>query len=137
MARRSHNFSMAPRGATLVEVIAGLVILGTILASLLIARGRFLRQDIRAQRQIQAIRALDHLAHQWMNGPAAAVPIASSGPLPGADNQTWRTRIVPDPSAAMLNARVLRIDVLDPAERQPIASLDLLLRSNRQTEANQ
>src|SRR5690349_364983 len=75
MNHRCNNFSAARRGTTLVEVIAALVILGTILAAMLIARGRFVRQDVQARRKIEAVRALDTLVDGWMNGPASAIPM--------------------------------------------------------------
>src|SRR2546423_15614447 len=116
MNRRSNNFLAARRGTTLVEVIAALVILGTILAAVLIARGRFVRQDVQARRRIEAARALDALVHGWMNGPVSAVPMQATGTF--ADStQTWTTRVIREPSAEQIGARVLRVDVFDRSDR--------------------
>ena len=127
MKRKSNNFSPARRGTTLVEVIAALVILGTILAAMLIARGRFVRQDVQARRKIEATRALDTLVGGWMNGPTSAIPVQSTGSFPDAPDQIWSTRVIRDPSAEEIGARVLRVDVFDRSERQPVVSLDLLI----------
>src|SRR5436190_17546 len=127
MNRRSNNFSPARRGTTLVEVIAALVILGTILAAMLIARGRFVRQDVQAKRKIEATRALDALVGGWMNGPVSAIPLQATGSFPNASDQTWSTRLIRDPSAEEIGARVLRVDVFDRSERRPIVTLDLLI----------
>src|SRR5438046_8637200 len=91
--RRSNNFSAGRRGTTLVEVIAALVILGTILAAMLIARGRFVRQDVQARRRIEATRARDTLVGGWMNGPASALPMQAPGSFPVAPDHTWSTRL--------------------------------------------
>jgi type II secretory pathway pseudopilin PulG len=127
MNRRWNNFFAARRGTTLVEVVAALVILGTILAAMLIARGRFVQQDVQARRKIEASRALDALVNGWMNGPASAIPVQATGSLPDAPGQTWSTRLLRDPSAEEIGARVLRVDVFDRSERQPIVTLDLLI----------
>src|SRR5438874_7524978 len=127
MNRRSNNFFAARRGTTLVEVIAALVILGTILAAILIARGRFVRQDVQARRKIEATRALDALVDGWMNGPASAIPAHATGTFPDNSGQTWSTHVIHDPSAEEIGARVLRVDVFDRSERGPIVSVDLLM----------
>src|SRR5690349_10700859 len=127
MNRRSTNFFSARRGTTLVEVIAALVILGTILAAMLIARGRFVRQDVQARRRIEATRALDALVHRWMNGPVSAIPVQATGSLGDDSGQTWSTHLMRDPAAEEIGARVLHVDVFDRSERQPIVALDLLI----------
>ena len=128
MRRRSNNFWAARRATTLIEVIAGLVILGTILAALLIARGRFAQQEAMAQRKLAATRSLDALVSQWLNGPVGAIPVSARGDL-GESNQTWRTHLIPDPSAESLGAHVMRVEVFDRNARQPILTLDLLLQA--------
>src|SRR5688500_4635616 len=102
MKRHSIPFSgrRRPAGMTLVEVMAGLVVLGTLLAAVTVARGRFLRQWAEADRRMQATRAVDALLSEWLSGSPEAVPIHSQGPLvSGAANHVWRTRRVPDPAA--------------------------------------
>src|SRR4051812_46472084 len=106
MNRRYSNFSPARRGTTLVEVIAALVIFGTILAAMLIARGRFVRQDVQARRRIEATRALDALVTGWMNGPVSAIPVQATGSFGDESGQTWRTHLLRDPSAEEIGARV-------------------------------
>jgi prepilin-type N-terminal cleavage/methylation domain-containing protein len=137
MNRRSYNFSHIRRGTTLVEVIAALVILGTILSALLIARGRFSRQKLVAQRRLEAVHALDQLIDHWMTGPASAVPVQSSGALSDSSNQIWRMHLVPNPAAARLGTRVVRVDVIDPSLREPILTLDLLLPVEKPLEVSQ
>src|SRR5437016_4406954 len=105
----------APRGTraamTLIEIVAGLVILGTILASLAIARGRFARQWADADRRLAAARSLDALIAQWMDASPPQVPLNRQGTLGDNTKLIWRTRVLRDPSAARLGAAVVRVEV--------------------------
>ena len=98
---------------TLIEILAGLVILGTLLVSVAVARGRFLRQIAEADRRLAAIRAADALLATWMSGPAQNVPVNKQGLLDPARNLTWQTRAIPDPNASRLGAIVVRLEVFD------------------------
>src|SRR4051812_46494797 len=90
------------RGTTLIEVLAGLVVLATLLVSVGMARARFLRQWAEADRKLQVIRSTDRLLGTWMSGPAEAVPVASEGALENVPKCVWRTRVLDDPAAAKL-----------------------------------
>jgi type II secretory pathway pseudopilin PulG len=118
---------------TLVEVLAGLVVLGTLLAAVTVARGRFLRQWAEADRRLQATRAVDALLSEWLSGSTQAVPVNSRGPLVGgAVNQIWRTRPMRDPAAAELGAVVVRLEVFDTASsRKPTVTVDFVLQAPR------
>jgi hypothetical protein len=114
-------------------VIAGLVVLGTVLASVVVARGRFLRQRALADRQLRAIEAADRLVDGWTAGGTSfdAVPRFGAGPLPGVEGYRWRTAERRDPGAAALASHVIRVEVWGreaEAQRQrPIVTLDLLV----------
>jgi type II secretory pathway pseudopilin PulG len=118
---------------TLVEVIAGLVVLGTLLAAVTVARGRFLRQWAEADRRVQATRAADALLSEWLSGSPQAVPIRSQGPLVGgAANQIWRTQVIRDSAAAELGAIVVRLQVFEmSAPAKATVTVDFLLPSPR------
>ena len=122
---------------TLVEVIAGLVVLGTLLAAVTVARGRFVRQWAEADRRLQATRAVDALMSEWLSGSPQAVPTHARGPLiGGAANQVWRTQVIRDPAAAALGAIVVRLEVFDmPTLAKPTLTVDFLLPSPRPTTA--
>jgi hypothetical protein len=112
---------------TLIEIVAGLVILGTILASLAIARGRFARQWSAADRKLAAVRALDALVTEWMNAPGeATVPLDRQGRVADAQGLIWRTRATRDPEARRLSAMIVRVEVIDRSEL-PLAAVDLLV----------
>jgi type II secretory pathway pseudopilin PulG len=122
---------------TLIEILAGVVILGTLLVSVAIARGRFLRQTAEADRRLAAIREADALLATWMSGPPQNVPVGKDGVLDPAHNLTFRTRAIGDPDAARLGAIVVRLEVLDQSisasnrASAPVFTVEFLLHDFR------
>ena len=117
---------------TLVEVVAALVILGTILAALAVARGRFTRHWAEADRKLNVAKALDALILEWTDGPFATVPVNRQGRLPNTRTCIWRTRALRTADAAKLNAIIVRVEVFDRGDEEksngvPVVSLDLLV----------
>src|SRR5882672_678909 len=101
MKNRSRTSSPArakARAATLIEALAGLVVLGTLLVSITIARGRFVRQRALAEQKIAAATAVDALVSKWMAGSGSAIPLSDAGPLYGLPSHTWRTRVIENKS---------------------------------------
>ena len=106
--RRNH-------GVTLIEVLAGLVILGTLVAAVAMARGRAMRQYGDAELRLSAAHAADAMLAKWLDGPPQAVPIRGGGALPGASGCQWRTTPLLDPQAEQLGAVVVRFEAFSPA----------------------
>src|SRR5437870_12747654 len=103
--RTSSPLRRKAHGATLIEALAGLVVLGTLLVSITIARGRFVRQRALAEQKIAAAASVDAMVAKWMAGSGAAMPISASGPLEGLPNLIWRTRAIEkksNPEASIL-----------------------------------
>ncbi|MDB5357387.1 MAG: hypothetical protein JWN24_3840 [Phycisphaerales bacterium] len=96
---------------TLVEVLAALVLLGTILTSLTIARGRFLRQWAVADRRLRAIKAVDAMLSQWIAGSPDTIPAPGRGLLEDVPNTMWRTRRIQSAAARGLGAVIIRLEV--------------------------
>ena len=117
------------RGTTLIEVLLGLVVLSTLLVSVAMARGRFLRQWADADHKLAQCRAADALLARWLAGPPAAVPLAGRGTT---DGTAWQTRVVPSPAAATVQAVVVRLDVF-AADHSPPVSVDFLVHDVRTT----
>jgi hypothetical protein len=115
----------------LIEVLAGLIILGTLLVSVSIARARFLNQWAEAEHRIQAVKGTDKLLAVWLTGAPQMVPVASEGALPDAPGFVWRTHLLRDPGVQTLDAGIVRVEVFDTMRgktaREPILSLDFLL----------
>lgn len=117
---------------TLIELIAGLVILGSVLAALAVARGRFARQWAAADRKLHAVKALDALIAEWMQAPAPQIPVNRQGALPDVKNCVWRARASRHSGSSKLNAEVVRVEVFDRADAEkanapPIVTVDLLV----------
>jgi prepilin-type N-terminal cleavage/methylation domain-containing protein len=136
MKQLSTNFCAVRRGTTLIEVMAALVILGTIMASMLIARNRFTQQDAIATQKLRAIRALDMTVAQWMSGPASAIPVHNREPLADVPGCFWQTTLVDQPAASLVKAKVMRVEVLAVNSPTPLVSLELLIPADRSSEAN-
>ena len=98
---------------TLIEVLAGLVVLGTLLVAVSIARGRFLTQWADADKKLVAIHSADLLLAHWLTDPIRNVPLSGAGPLAGAPGFYWRTVVLPDPASAKLGALTVRLEVFD------------------------
>src|SRR5688500_5138483 len=101
------------RAATLVEVVAGLALMATLLVALLLVHGRSTRQAAAAERRLQAVAAADALLAEWWPSPAT-FPRSSSGWVDrGGTDFSWRTRLVANGEAERLGAAVVRLEVLD------------------------
>src|SRR5688572_15480186 len=112
MMHRSRTTSRERRrGATLIEVLAGLVVLGVLVTSVTLARARMARQWADAERRLAAARALDAMVATWFDGPGETIPVAGAGELAGAAGCTWRTTLYGDAAARELGAGVVRIEV--------------------------
>ena len=116
------------QGTTLIEVLAGLLLLGTLLVSVTVARGRFIQQWTAADRKLTAIRWADSQIAQWLAGPVTAVPVGGEGTLDAPAKCSWRTRRVADTSAESLGAAVIRLEIIDRENgNAALASVDFLL----------
>ena len=131
-SNRSSRASPARRGATLIEVLCGLVILSTILASAVVARGRFARQWRDAEDEIAAARAAEALVSRWTAQPAGSAPVPGEGAVERSDELIWRTSFVSEPSAQRLGARAARLEVFDRRRigaAESLVSVEFLLRA--------
>lgn len=114
---------------TLIEALAGLVMLGSLLTVVTIARSRANQQYARAQQRLAASRAADSLLAEWFSSPAPTVPLNAHGTLPQAPHLRWRTTSRSNAGATAMRALITRLEVFDPASRSgaPVLSLELLV----------
>jgi hypothetical protein len=114
---------------TLIEVVAGMTILGTVLASLIVARARYLEQWSRAERKQAAVEAADALLSSWCGGPAPSLR-----PATGELKEThllWRTSFVRN--CPELDARIMRLEIFDaedpgrPLKPRPLAQVEVVV----------
>ena len=107
-------------------MLLGLVVLSTLLVSVAMARGRFLRQWADADRRAADCRAADALLAGWMAGPPEAVPVAGHGVV---NTVTWQTRVVR--AAPAVAAVVVRLDVSDRPGAPAAVSIEFLVHDVR------
>lgn len=98
------------RGLTLIEVVAAIAILGTLLVGVVLAKSRHTRQRVDARRTVQAVQLSDAQLSQWWCS-REGVPIGESGVLSEDQALHWQTRLVIDSGVMQLGARVVRYEV--------------------------
>lgn len=124
MSRRSLRCS--PRaGLTLLEVIAGIAILSTILVLAVVSRSRQARQLALSQRIDRAVTAADELIADWYVDPAP-MPLGQSGPVEGQEGMAWRIFAVSNDRVEQLGARVVRVQVLQERSSHGIEAGEVL-----------
>src|SRR4051812_50208316 len=90
-----------PRGLTLVEVVAGLARLSTLLVAVLTTKARVTRQWSHAQRKLQAVATADRLLAEWWPR-RDEFPRQSSGRVAGDSGMRWRTTPVANQTLSAL-----------------------------------
>lgn len=120
-------------GLTLIEVVAGIAILGVILVGIVMARSRHIHQLAEVGRVRRAIELTDRMVEQWWITPQA-LPIDKTGSVPGDESLVWRTRVERHDVLDPMGARVVRVEVFEAqttavadALPEPLVALDLVL----------
>ncbi len=116
-------------GHTLIEVLAAIAILGTILVGVVLAKSRHTRQIERTQRQNAAVRAADELIAGWW-ASSRGVPVGDSGVTASDASLAWKTHVVANREIEDLGARVVRVEIRivdGKQEREPLVTVDLVL----------
>ena len=124
------------RGATLIEALAGLAILGTLLVSVLLASGKMHRQRGRTAQRLEAVRVADRLLEGWWQ-KRDEFPRDGQGTVePGGDGRawSWRTTVVENEAARKLACEVVALEVFapeaaaeTPAGKAPACRVEVLL----------
>lgn len=114
---------------TLIEVITALAILGTILATVVLAKAKHTRQLTLAHRQLEAVAATDQMLCVWWLDPDT-IPRSGSGTVPGQSNFSWETHVEETNPIENINASIVRLEVRDKGTKgsaPPLVTLDLVL----------
>ncbi len=115
---------------TLVEVLAGLALLASVLVGLLAAKAGYARQSERADLRLRAVTAADQLLAGWWQSPGG-VPGSADGATPGDAGLRWRTRLVANAAVEEIGASNVRLEILSAAQdgRAPsfVLAVDLVL----------
>ena len=122
MNHRSNGHSSCC-GLTLIEVVAALVLMGTLLVGIVMARGKHTRQLALADERLAAIAAADNLLASWWAEPAS-LPRSGSGTVPGRPTWRWSIESVENESIEQLGAAIVRL-TLHGNRPAPLVSVDL------------
>jgi hypothetical protein len=113
-------------GITLVEALAGSLLLGTLLVSILVAKGQLMVQARRADDCLAACQVMDELVESWWP-TLSDMPRQGSGEVDGHAGWKWQTRLVACEEADVLSAEVVAIEVTPPGRAAPAARLEILV----------
>lgn len=109
--RKSSPWRRSADGMTLIEVVAGIGLMGTVLVTTLAAHSAHVRQRLHAERKLAAVSALDLLIStriekgNWLESGEEGV-LTTSPPI------RWKTAIVPNSGSEALDCEVLRVSAL-------------------------
>lgn len=127
-SRRSLHCWRRP-GLTLLEVVAGLTLLATLLVGTMLAYGSHIRQVRAAQQRLQATDIAERILVDWYESEDG-VPPRDEDVIAGTDGWRWRTTPLASNDSNPFRARVVRFEIYDPAdgvEPVPLVSIDLLV----------
>ena len=99
------------RAFTLLEVIVGLVLMGTLVASGLVAMSSHQHSIVLAKQKQQANRLADRLLTNWYE-VQGGVPLREHGVIVTTQEWLWRTQPIGSRSVCGLQADVVRLEVL-------------------------
>jgi prepilin-type N-terminal cleavage/methylation domain-containing protein len=109
--RATHPLPHHPHGLTLIEVVAAIAILGTLLVGITLSQSRHTRQLAAAEKQTAAARAADELIAGWWTTDAGVPVEESGGFVADGRSYAWVTRLRENPELARWGARVVRVTV--------------------------
>jgi type II secretory pathway pseudopilin PulG len=117
----------ARTGITLIEVVAGLALLSTLLVSILAAYRGHAAQVRAAHDRLQAAQALDRLLGQW-TASGQWPPAGSEEALTEPKDLVWRVVAEPPVTLQVVSLDTVRIEVARAAQGPPevLASVTLL-----------
>jgi len=135
MHRKPRTFSPpSAAGTTLVEVVAGLALLGSLLVGLLMAKARFTRQAAVADRRMQAIAAADSILSAWHRDPKKLVR-NGAGTMSDDPSLAWRSQIVANPPIEDLGGQVVRLEMIDRRDGGVLVGVDYVAEPPPKVEA--
>ena len=100
------------RGLTLIEVVAGLALMSSILVAVLFLKSRYARQQALADHHLQSLTAADALLSFWWKEPAT-FPRRGSGSIASNPALGWQTRQVFNSDLATLGCQIIRLEITD------------------------
>lgn len=112
MMPRSRKSSSCSRRAalTLLETVAALALLASLLAGILAAKSAFVRQWSKANQRTAAVAAADKLLANWWLEPRL-LPRSAEGEIAGSPSLLWRTRPISNAGIEQLGGQAVRLEI--------------------------
>jgi hypothetical protein len=125
--KRATSWRRAP-GVSLIEAVAGTVLLATLLVSILQVQGRLKVQSRAVAQRGEACEAIDELLRGWWPD-LPSLPREGAGEVPGRAGWQWQTRTVARQDAAAVDGQVVQVDVFAPqwSGPAPTGRIEILL----------
>ena len=122
---------------TLVEVLVGLAIMGSLVVALLVATSRLKAQDACAEYRLEACRVADGLLSGWW-ARKEEFPRTGSGIVEGG-SWSWRTRLVPNRAAKEIGAQVVALEVFPGRSDggDPVVRVEVVLPDEEESDVPQ
>ena len=118
------------RGLTLIEVVAGLALMSSILVAVLFLKSRYARQQALADHHLQSLAAADALLSAWWQTPAK-FPRQGSGSIGSQPTLGWRTKPLPNSELTRLGCQIIRLEITDQSSSalgaSDVVAVDVLL----------
>ena len=133
---RKSNLRLRPargherQGFTLIEVIAGTVLLGTLVAGIIVSTSAHQRKIRTARLRIEAAALADDLLNDWQQ-QTEGIPLSGTGLLTADGRLHWQTRVVANRVLCGVPVHVVRLHLLhaqDPTDLKSLVSVDLVAR---------
>ncbi len=123
------------QGLTLVEVIAAIALMGTLLAATITAYGQHARQSVLAIKRLKAIEEMDQLMAAW-SVSRRRIPVNASSNIDGSQGLIWKTTIVDSSETSLLLCNIVELAIFDSADDEAagtkLCSLQILVPSKEE-----
>lgn len=107
-------------GVTLIETVAALALLGSLVSLSFSSRSNINAQYREANLKLQAAALAEKQLAFW-HGRAEGPPRRASGVIVGQANWGWRTTVINDPDLVKLDLEILHVQIFAPATERSIA----------------
>lgn len=112
-------------GLTLIEVVASIALLSTLLVMMLSIRSGLVRQANQAYSAQQAVEALDMQLATWLE-VSGTIPLDETGDFDSTKEFYWRTFLIPTRSSNdAWKIATVRVEAVSVTTQEPIASVEL------------
>lgn len=128
------------KALTLLEVVAAIAILATLLVAVLAAHDRLARQTKRGELRLAAIDTADTLLATWTSTSPMQIP-ATRGETDSSPKLYWQVTAVPNPQLLEYGVQVARLRVSDvesihDTRHPPLAAVEFLTTAALPGEAH-